>query len=314
MRINLSFTDEGFVLPYVLVTIAVMSIFMSMVAVRLMDVSSSARVFAADANADIALASVEAEAVFALMTAIPNDDGLLIPPAQGVASGASGILIGGAGGRLASNSVPGAYIEFQDITGLIPLNGLDANLVSLYLRANGFGTENARSLAAKLVDYTDEDSGRMFRGSERADYRMRGLNPPSNRPLRHHNELFEVLGWTDAIHEIGFWTLVDQTSVHTQVVYFNPTFIPDSLRRTLEAGLLGSDERNMTGLSSELLVGNRTTNSWRVKLYVPVGPDKVRIRALDVERRLSALNEPFTTNLVYERVVRKESGDLSDYQ
>lgn len=98
------------------------------------------------------------------------------------------------------------YIMYQDVAGLISLNFADTDIIERAL-ASGLGEDaDVTSLTAKLVDYRDTDARRSFQGGERADYRLKRLHPPTNSSLRTLKETSRVMDWGLSSPQLDFVT------------------------------------------------------------------------------------------------------------
>jgi len=182
---KLTHNAGGFVLPYVLVVILILSIAGSIAMSRMSKMQTVIRAMQNSADVDIAFASAEAEAVWAMVTAEPSNGGFNL-----YKNGQKTTFTGD------------VQINLRDSRGFIPINGLSKELIDKFLRAEGFSGTQSRRLTARLLDYIDGDSQRQFQGAEAPEYRLKNLPPPANAPLRHLDELRNVMDW-DPFCECG---------------------------------------------------------------------------------------------------------------
>lgn len=300
--------DGGFVLPYVLLTITVMSILLTLAVSRMSDVTRSVERFSADADADLALASLEAEATFRLLSAVPVDAGLGLfdPSALSVDMLDTEFpdavsMLGGRGTRVPSARTPGASFVARDMAGLIPLNSLDADIMTLYLRSLGLGTDEAAGLTGKWMDYVDTDNRRSFRGAERGEYALKGRPAPSNHPVRSHAEMQAILDWDDFLVGDLRFQFMDETSTNDRLTYFTTQHADPALVERLEKASVGGRLERVVARNADFVMGERTSDAWRLELDVPVASGGRKIMVLDVERQIGALHQPFRRNVVYKR-------------
>lgn len=96
-----------------------------------------------------------------------------------------------------------AAVLVRDEDGKIDLNAAPIELLTGLLRSVGVeGEGSAETLAARIVDFRDEDSDISPLGAEDAAYEAAGLGHGANdRPFRHVDELRLVLGITDQLHK-----------------------------------------------------------------------------------------------------------------
>jgi general secretion pathway protein K len=79
--------------------------------------------------------------------------------------------------------------------GKVDLNTADGNLLSAVFAANGWSEEDARAMAARILDWRDPDDVEEPGGAERRDYVAAHRNyAPRNAPFESVDEIRQVLG------------------------------------------------------------------------------------------------------------------------
>jgi len=204
-------SERGFVLPYVLATIAILSLIAVLGANTLRDAQANVRRLETHDRLTDALDDAEQVVIDTFSTATLVPDGLYLGPRlmksdidlelgiveKGDAADESQewSSIGGLR-RVDVRDVPVA-IEYQDASGLVSLYTASTELVARVVREESKTEGKAEELAVKLSDFMDMDDQRQFSGGERADYRMARMNPPTNSPVRNWEELAAVLDWAE---------------------------------------------------------------------------------------------------------------------
>lgn len=94
-------------------------------------------------------------------------------------------------------------VQIRDEDGKIDVNAASAELLAGLLAAVGLERgEAAPAMAARIVDFRDDDNDALPSGAEDPAYQAAGLaEGAADRPLRHLEELRSVLGMTDALFE-----------------------------------------------------------------------------------------------------------------
>ena len=304
--------DDGFVLPYVILVIAILSISVILLGERLQNVTGNTAVIENEFNAELALLNAESEATYAILTGKPMRLALdvnpltphkvldilvdensrreeEVPPDLWSASG---------GVRIANRADYPVVVELRDVSGLIPLNS-DTDLVKKILTLNGISVNRARGLTAKLRDYIDLDSRRQFLGAERTEYRLRRLPPPSNAPLRNFDELSNVLGWNDVFQDLDLYKVMDITTLH-QGRGLSTLFMLPELREAMDDELEESEEQS--DLNSIFQNLTDPSGTYRLSLWVDLG-GRYKKRVLEITKQSTNLISPFKSVLVYERTL-----------
>ncbi|MGI9418825.1 MAG: general secretion pathway protein GspK, partial [Geminicoccaceae bacterium] len=93
-------------------------------------------------------------------------------------------------------------VQVRDEDGKIDVNTANSELLAGLLAAVGMEAgQAAPAMAARIVDYRDDDSSALPSGAEDPAYKAAGLaHGTADRPLRHLEELRQVLGMTDSLY------------------------------------------------------------------------------------------------------------------
>ena len=203
-----SISERGFVLPYVLVVIAILSAISILGVNTIRERTADLSVLVENHHLERAIEDAEEIVTFTFLTRPMTTRGLdvsnrfldlrtiqpdLLPDESGVPDSA----IWQASGEMRRLNIRGIEVDvfYRDAAGLISLNSASSSVLETWLSANLEQPSLAKSLTAKLLDYRDQDNRRGFLGGERADYRFRTLPPPSNSSIRTFHELDRVLDW-----------------------------------------------------------------------------------------------------------------------
>lgn len=298
--------EAGYILPITLLGVFVLAVTANMALEALRPPVRLVSLAQQQSDLERALLSAQAHALFDVLTGLPVQGGVMTgldvssmdffdePDIEGSATGNAfwsasggirryGLSAEGAFERVtqeaaADDAAPDPFntieiqIAYRDASGLFPLNTPAGDeqietLVSL-LAING----DTQSLAARLGDYTDADNIRRFRGAERADYRLRGLQPPSNNPLRVHEELGTVMDWADVLTREAMVQIRRVTTL-MPVVAVSETFAVDLIAS--EPALMG-DKDGLFGVS------DRPGERFRLVMEASDGTLSVQ-RTVDVE-------------------------------
>jgi len=206
--------------------------------------------------------------------------------------------------------VEGGFVSARDSAGLLPLNTALPDSVSAVLESLGIPTAEARQAAARLADYTDGNDQRRFGGAERAQYARANLPAPTNRPLRNFDELSAVMGWSDILEQIGIDRFAGLVTLSPTPGGIQSRYVPDDLQAMLR---LGSDKPVVVRQDEFIMdSGNRTAPSNITRLLIVSTGVEPRFELVEVERRLSAIEKPFTTRRIASRAL--QPGELSRYR
>lgn len=308
--------QSGFVLPSVLAYIAAALALVSIGALALQRAQNNTNALRVQAELTQALDDAEAELLFAYLSArsvpyglVEGGDGFdlvdsFMTDEPVLSQSPSSEAIWRAdGSRLRlelDDSV--VLISYRDVSGLISLNTASEELISVLLVEYGVDRDEAQSLAAKLADYIDEDTLRRPRGAERADYRLRQLVPPTNSPLRSLSEASDVLGW-DSVSFLSDPRFLNQVTIAMIPSEPNPTFASEETRALLsKVDRASFSDRD--ALSEAIRASLLPSSRGRFKLQVFDRQSfESKIRVIEVERTVGALNAPFSRLLISERSV-----------
>jgi type II secretory pathway component PulK len=114
-------------------------------------------------------------------------------------------------GTAAGTFAPGVSVQVERERQRIDVNAASPRMLAACFAEGGSTESEADSLAAKVVDWRDEDDFPELGGAEASDYRAVGLDyVPPNRPLQSVEELRRVLGLQKASD-----SLLDLFTVYT---------------------------------------------------------------------------------------------------
>lgn len=224
-------TEPGFVLPYVLAVIAVVSL-LAVIAARSLETGQDLTV-SVQKQIDLKLAADEAEQIatyvflvspvtaagldvsgrevdqeLILEGTLPSEEGLTDADIWRANGGIRQIQIGNLDVR----------VRYQDADGLVSLSSTSPDIIQRWLARLPQPPSDPEGMAAKLDDFRDSDNNRQYKGSERADYRLLQRPPPSNSSLRGLPELRSVLGWQDFLARFDPDLLSELTWFYTSPV------------------------------------------------------------------------------------------------
>lgn len=103
-------------------------------------------------------------------------------------------------------------VDSRREVGRVDLNFADDLLLTAAFAGNGISERDARSLAARIVDWRDADDMAGTEGAERDDYRLANRSGPRNGPFETVSELLLVLGAEDLPE-----SLLDAFTVYSHV-------------------------------------------------------------------------------------------------
>ncbi len=322
-------SHEGFVLPYVLVAIAVMSLIITISAQRLQNISVLISQIQDDTKAEMAFMNAETEILYTYLTGFPTHGGMqLVARDEGrggeVRNRAAPLFLSREqdllwrnvwSGRGETRRVETPYgnvmASYRDVSGLVDLNAAKENILERLIISFDVQPSVAKALAATLVDYRDLDDQRKLRGAEAIDYRLRQLQPPTNSPLKSYSELNAILHWSTFLDKIDMHRWIDVTTLADDVGYLRYGFADEELLKAL--GLHTKTLQMNLGASSFLsyLADEKfPSDRARFTLIVRTGNVRHRKRIVEFKRELSGLNKPFERFWIYDTTVL-ESADNS---
>ncbi len=317
-------SERGFVLPYVLAVLAILSL-ISVLGANILRTNSNS-VFAMTNTAQLSSALDDAEQMTIFMFATrpmvsggmdlsyrPVDQTAIVfgdlPDESELAPGS----VWHANRESRTVQVDGLRvdIEYQDVAGLVSLNTGEQDIIELLLKALLSEPSTAGSLTAKLVDYRDSDTRRSFMGGERADYRMKGLRLPTNSSIRTLQELNLVLDWQLTDSELA--TLMLNSTVAPTAGFPAPRRMSEELRDSLAAGKTTSIFGPLLDLTENEIVTSRypsETGRFTLTAYGRQSGLALR-RIIEIERTAGSPNLPFQRRLVAEFPIGPDANQTS---
>ena len=308
-------STHGFILPYVLVYLFVMS---AVTAVAFQSYLKTAQdVFSLERriNTDIALKSAEAESVFILLNAKPARTGFELglseevpaKPQTEVESGGSSIDYWNADGAVRRSllSKVDVCVKLRSIEGLVSLNSGSGMDLIPFLTNSGINKNEADEMIAKMLDYRDSDSKRRFLGAEAVNYKVKRMNPPSNLPYLSFKELTDIMGWGEYFVKNDIRDLVEVATLQkTDGVVSR--FVHPSLNYSKKVGSTFDDLMLNAGIVSSQI---------RLTFIAPceAGRNSThRIIEYDLGRNYG--DRPFRSYFVYEFTGRNELEINDEFQ
>jgi general secretion pathway protein K len=180
---------NGFVLPLVLVVLAVMTLLAHTIAMRAQqaaELGSSAR---KEQDALLAIASTEAQVLFRVATAEAVPGGFYAANSQ---------LLRVDGRRYLA--VSGSTVRLLDTRGQVNITTASPQTLACLLGQFGIDAGRHGVLEARLRDYTDLDNLIAVGGAEAPQYLSVGKLAPRNAQLRNVFELGRVDGWERVVN------------------------------------------------------------------------------------------------------------------
>ncbi len=303
-------SQSGFVLPYVLIVIAIMSIVITLAAGRIQKTSNLFIEIEERSEAKLALASAEAQATYVFLTSVPYIEGVNLTPVQGltllrVGSEKSSendytpdVWKASGEDRVVNTNGGDVICEYRDISGFVPLNGSEPKYIEALLTYLGVGTSEKESLTAKLFDYKDVDNSRRFQGAEKAGYRLKNLPSPTNAPLRSFSELSNVMGWNELLEKSGDRKVMSLTTLSTETYHMKTTFMNPGFADSIDVDEVGSQ----TSVDSIVRAGLYPTNVGRFTCRLKLRSGDIFLQSTEVEKTIGQLKAPFNKFLVYEAI------------
>ena len=313
--------SDGFVLPYVLVVIAILAVAGTIAATRLQNTTQTLSAVQAKTKTERMMEAAEATAVFALLGGNRVPGGYDVNPNSPVQTEFGPMGINGqrldpktaaaipkdfwsaAGGlrRVDTPSGP-VIVMLQDTTGLPSLTKPMARPLRNVLIYAGASPREVDDLAASLADYIDIDNKKRFGGAERSDYMLKKLPPPTNSPLRSYAELASINGWMDILPRLDQTRLKAMTTL--QAVDYRTRFaLPE------HAQVLGLDSGSLLANNFDsVLDGSEMRNilpSGRMRLtfWAPRGDGQWDKRVIEFVRQTGHITNPYRRLWVLDATV-----------
>jgi len=309
---NAPHKTQGFVLPYVLVAIAVLAAVTVFAAQNLARGADTLIQLERSSEIDLAFHAAETEALLWILTAQPDTGGyqkVREVSARGIETATEAVGrkwgIKGDTRRIETSFGP-VFVSLQDVSGLVSLSKPDEKIFEQLMGGFNIPPSQAGQLLAALEDYTDLDNRRRFQGAEAIQYQQKGLPPPTNQGLRSLSELPRVMGWSEVLSRIDmeqfeqFVSLSDRATV-TRDANLSPALaIHFNSRAAL--GRAGSN-----ALSND----NYASPVFRLKFEAPIANDNgqlvLRRRIIEYTRTTNRLATPMKKVWVSDRTVLDSS-------
>ena len=317
--------DAGFVLPYVLVVIAILAIAGTIAAQRLQSANKAILDMQERSRTERILRSAEAATTFSILTGNPVTGGYDLSPQSPTSwefgflapDGKSIITVDEAanikpniwpinGGVRKYETAEGTvFIGLQDLTGLLSINNAGSPLLLNILKAAGVSNSEARKLLVNLQDFVDSDNKRRPNGAEAIDYKFNNMLPPTNSPLRSYGELAFVMDWAQVLPQLDITFLKDMTTIETT----------DGFRKSFAGGtekqnILGFDEDNAARGTPQLDLTTRLglnitepSSRVRLKIWAPRSDGRYDKRVVELIQTVTSIDQPFYRRWVYDSTV-----------
>jgi len=310
-------STAGFVLPYVLLVIAILSVTTIIVAERLQKLTHSMASIQGQFETEQALLNAEAEAIYVILTGKPHELALDVNPLtpyrnpfiadlnsepenDEIVADLWSVL---RGQRIANQYDLPVLVSLQDASGLVSVNESSSEQLERLLIANGVQPNKAEILIARLQDYLDLDNRRRFKGAERSDYRLRRMDAPSNSPIRNFDELSNVLGWNEVLDDINLHDLMDMVTLQPGDVVAQ-AFATPNLLKIIDLDRNPSLSSGIDADIGNLLLNNkRLSGVYRLVFFVETEPGAYRKRVLEIKKQPGNIISPFKRFFVYDRTV-----------
>ena len=320
---------NGFVLPYVLVVIAILAVAGTIAANRL---QSTIRTLSAITSAERSLRMIdtaEAEVTFALLGANTIKDGFDLNPLSPAQTefgltDARGLPIDQRDANAIKRDIwpvkrglrkvqtPSGLVvvALQDVSGLPSLNDPRSAYLPAALEAAGLKRGDIPRLLIYLRDYIDADDDKTMGGAERPDYTLLKMAPPPNSPIRSFGELSRIMGWAEAMETLDMTRLKTLVTLNN-VTDFRDSFMSEELKALPQvSAMLRRNNGPLTpntGVSDLFaLAGQNTTlpsKSVRIQFYAPRGNGQWDQRIVEFTRQTGHITKPYRRLWVLDTTV-----------
>jgi type II secretory pathway pseudopilin PulG len=189
LRMRLTTKNHGFVLPMVLVVLALLSTLAYTIAMRAQQAGEAGESARQEQAALLAITSAQAQVLFRVITAEAVPGGFY---------GENNKILRVDGRPYTTND--GAVLSLLDTRGQLNIVSATPAIVSCLLSQMGVPIEQHAALDAKLRDYIDDDDATTIGGGEAPYYASINKIPPRNRALRNAIELGRVDGWEKIVN------------------------------------------------------------------------------------------------------------------
>jgi type II secretory pathway pseudopilin PulG len=305
--------SAGFILPYVMVTIAILAFAGTIAVNRIQNTTKIVARLQEEATAQLALQSAETQTLYTLLTSTPISFGLDVkntnpgPEAslQDIRNADAPELWAANGElRLAATPHGDVLVSYRDVGGLVPLNTADKKVIVRFLKSLGIGADKARKMAASLADYVDSDHARQFGGAERAEYRLHRLAPPTNSPLRKYSELYRVMHWPEQLLKMDMERFKDQTTLASTSFMIQKHFADPQLYKTIGSAVGDIIDPAANATEGSILSDNTyPSRRSRITLRYQSPQGRVYRRVIEVKRDIGGHEYPFRRFLIYDVTV-----------
>ena len=202
---------RGFVLPAVLAVVGVVALVLLATISALHGLTREARAAVQRASFQQTALSLEADAAFLAASTPMNDESLLTGPAPVILDGRFYEAPGGAR----------TLVSLQDEGGLVNLDAASSQTFERLASQVGVDKAFASVLGDRFADYVDPDDLKRSNGAEAQDYRLAGLPPPPNGPLRRADQVLGILGWRGRVSPAQWLQIRDLSTVDPTATAFN---------------------------------------------------------------------------------------------
>ncbi|MBX3654346.1 MAG: general secretion pathway protein GspK [Ramlibacter sp.] len=208
-------TQKGYVLALNIAVLALLLIAATFVGQSVSEAVGLARQQQQNQVDEIRIASARSRVLFLIATASRS--------LKGLGEGPQAVILDGRSYAMGD----GILVSFQDVLGLVPLNGPSltspsTGRIERLLGTYGVDAAKAGNLADALLDYRDTDNFRRLNGAEDTEYNLAGIpGLLRNKDLLDPYEVQRVFGWRDVPALWGDDPITDHLSV-VRNMGFNP--------------------------------------------------------------------------------------------